>query len=513
MTLGQTKALSLTGLQGNVVTVEVHISSGLPAFTLIGLPDTALNEARDRVRAATSSCGIPFPARRVTVNLAPAALPKSGSGFDLAIAIAVLSAGELISVQPSSSTVFLGELGLDGSIHPVRGALPVVLAARERGFSRIVIARENAAEARLIDGIEVVEVSHLAQVASMYGAKTDAVINMNDGSATPVMEVSRPEPEVDLSDVIGQHAAKFALEVAAAGGHNLFMVGPPGTGKSMLAARLSTILPELTTDQALEVASIKSLSGTLGSATHLSTKAPFESPHHTATAAALIGGGSGGGIKPGSVSRAHRGVLFLDETPEFSARVLQTLRQPMEHGVVSIARAAGTALYPAKFQLIAAANPCPCGNAYGTGMRCVCSSLQQRRYMQRLSGPLLDRIDLQVDVLPINSAATVVKPNESSALVRDRVIAAREAARARMRGTEWLTNSEVSGSWIRSLLGSSNAAVTELNKMVDAGLLSMRGADRVLRVAWTLADLKAMDCPTLTELHEAVTLRTRIGTA
>lgn len=509
MSLGSAQTISLTGLQGHHVTVEAHIASALPAFTIIGLPDTSLNEARDRVRAAISSVGIAFPARRITVNLAPASLPKSGSGFDLAVAIAILDASEHLPIPPVPTTAYFGELGLDGRVHAIRGVLPMVVAAKNAGVHKVVLPQQNVTEAQLIDGIEVLGVTHIAQVLRLHGVDVDPpLVNPSIGHLEHSAGTSSGRNVADLSEVIGQQHAKFALEVAAAGGHNIFLVGPPGTGKSMLASRLPGLLPDLSHDEALEVASIKSLSGTLGTEPTLSLTAPFESPHHTATSAALIGGGSSV-IRPGAISRAHRGVLFLDEAPEFSQRVLQTLRQPMEQGTVSIARVSGTASYPAKFQLVAAANPCPCGNAYGTGTKCVCSSLQQRRYMQRLSGPLMDRIDLQVEVLPVNSGSAGV--SETTATVAERVLNARRAARERLAPFGWASNSEVSGRWMREKLGSSSSVMRTINTFVDRGSLSMRGADRVLRVAWTLADLQGESAPSENELLQAAALRTRMG--
>ncbi|MFD2841125.1 YifB family Mg chelatase-like AAA ATPase [Populibacterium corticicola] len=510
MGLGQSSSIALVGLQGYQVAIESHLTSALPNFTIVGLPDASLNEARDRVRAAIATTGFDFPARKVTINLAPASLPKSGPSFDVAIALAVLDSAGVLPNRVDAATVFLGELGLDGRVHEVLGVLPAVAAARATGFKRAVVPVGNRREAELIGDIEVIGIEHLAQAAALCGAEVPVPQLMSRSGARTTPGSTLPAASGDMREVLGQQTAKFALELAAAGGHNVFMVGPPGTGKTMLASRLPTILPELTSSEALEVASIHSVGGLFDPAGGLSTTPPFESPHHTATGAAIIGGGSGR-VKPGAISRAHRGVLFLDEAPEFSARVLQTLRQPLESGAVAISRASGTATFPARFQLVAAANPCPCGNAHGDGRNCVCTALHKRRYMQRLSGPLMDRIDIQIQVLQLVPGAASTRESESSAVIRARVQAARAAAAHRLRDTGWNTNREVPGSWIRGVLGSHNPCLTFVNKAVEKGTLTMRGADRVLRVAWTLADLSGRTTPTVDDVHQALTMRVLSG--
>ncbi|HLT85180.1 MAG TPA: YifB family Mg chelatase-like AAA ATPase, partial [Phototrophicaceae bacterium] len=393
MGLARTWSVALVGVEGHLVQVEAHAASGLPAFILVGLPDTSLSEAKERVRAAVTSSTLPWDARRRTVNLSPASLPKAGSAFDLAIAVACLGADGLPAAQRAEGVVHLGELGLDGRVHPVRGVLPAVAAAVAAGRPHVVVPAGNLAEARLVPGAHVRGVHHLAELAREYGAD----VTPPAAEELPVPNAPSEEEPRDLADVVGQDDARFALEVAAAGGHHLLMVGPPGAGKSMLAARLPGLLPDLDDVDALEVTAIHSVAGTFDPGGGLLRRPPFEEPHHTATAQAIVGGGAGI-PRPGAASRAHRGVLLLDEAPEFPRRVLDSLRQPLERGELVVHRARGAARYPARFQLVLAANPCPCGKASGKGLACTCTPLERRRYLARLSGPLLDRVDLQIDV-------------------------------------------------------------------------------------------------------------------
>ncbi len=502
MALGRTRAVSLLGLTGHVVDVEAHLAPSLPAFTLVGLPDAALAEARDRVRAAVTSTGLPWPNRRITVNLSPAALPKAGSGFDLAIAVATLAGAGLIDPEAPRGVVHIGELGLDGRLRPVRGVLPAVAAAVAAGVTRVVVPAANAAEAELVPGARAVGAHSLAEVAARYGADVD-VPDVDDPPRAAAGRAAGADVP-DLAAVVGQADARRCLEVAAAGGHHVLMVGPPGVGKTMLAARLPGLLPDLDEAQAVEVTAVHSLAGSFDPAGGLLRRPPFEDPHHTATPASVIGGGSGI-PRPGAASRAHRGVLFLDEAPEFTTAVLQTLRQSLEHGEVVLHRAAGVARYPARFQLVLAANPCPCGRGFGKGLDCTCSAALRRRYFGKLSGPLLDRVDLRVELAPVRAAD---QPGESTAEVAARVAQARQAAAARLAGTGWTTNAEVSGRWLRARLGPDRRLMTDVDRYVDRGELSLRGVDRVLRTAWTLADLAGLAAPTRELVAEALVLRT-----
>ncbi|MFW2513618.1 YifB family Mg chelatase-like AAA ATPase [Demequina sp. SO4-13] len=500
--IGRSRAIVLAGLHGHVVDVEAHIGSSLPAFTIVGLPDASLTEARDRVRAAVASSGLTWPQRRITVNLSPASLPKRGSSTDLAIAVALLAAAGMIDPARAAAGAHLGELGLDGRVRPVAGVLPAVAAAVAAGHSSVVVPWANADEARLVPGVDVRAVASLAELARAYGS-ADAVA----AASEPVPAPARPAiatADVDLSEVRGQGEARWALEVAAAGGHHLLMTGPPGTGKTMLACRLPGVLPPLDDADAVAATSIHSLAGSLDVSGGLMRRAPFEAPHHSASAAAIVGGGSGL-ARPGAISRAHAGVLFLDEAPEFPARVLQTLRQPLESGEIVLHRSSGATRYPARFQLVLAANPCPCGHFYGNGQRCTCSAITRRRYFSRLSGPLLDRVDIQVDVQPVRRGAD--EPGEASAAVAARVANARARARSRLAAHGWTLNSQASGSWLRRHTAA--GAVKPVWRALDTGVLSARGADRALRLAWTLADLRGANEPGEDDVAQAMTLRSR----
>lgn len=507
MGLGTTLGVALVGLAGHVVEVQAHLAASVPGFVLVGLPDAALSESRDRVRAAVVTTGLSWPNRKVTVNLSPASLPKSGASFDLAVAVAVLAGAGVVPAAGLERVVHLGELGLDGRLQPVRGVLPAVVAAVAAGRPDVVVPLADVEEARLVPGARVTGAASLGEVVALHGGRLAQVPDVEPVRAVRTGVVRRPPG--DLRDVLGQEQARHALEVAAAGGHHLLLVGPPGAGKTMLASRLPGVLPDLTEAEAVEVTAVHSVAGVLDPGDGLVRRPPYEDPHHTATPAAVVGGGSGV-PRPGAASRAHRGVMFLDEAPEFGARVLETLRQPLEHGEIVVHRAGGTARYPARFQLVLAANPCPCGMAVGKGLACTCSPVARRRYFSRLSGPLLDRVDVQVEVSPVTRVDRAAgATGEDSATVAARVAAARGAARQRLRGTPWSTNAEVPGSWLRERLGPDRGLLADVDRALDRGTLSLRGADRVLRIAWTVADLAGRPAPTRGDLGQALGLRTR----
>ncbi|HEY7429767.1 MAG TPA: ATP-binding protein [Streptosporangiaceae bacterium] len=536
MPVARTHSVALVGVEGYPVEIESDIANGLPGLLLVGLPDTALREARDRIRAAVVNTHEQWPQRRITVGLSPASLPKRGSGFDLAIAVSILAAAGVVPLAAIEGVAFLGELGLDGRVRAVRGVLPAVAAAAGAGFGKVVVAAANMAEAVLVPGLRVAGAPSLgALLAWLRGEPTAAEPVLEaapDGAPCPLPAGGPSAPGaagqeqghaggrghaaaaagLDLADVLGQPVARRAAEICAAGGHHLSLLGPPGAGKTMLAERIPTVMPVLDRAAALEVTSIHSVAGALPGGGALMTQPPFCAPHHTATKAAIVGGGSGV-IRPGAASLAHRGCLFLDEAPEFGRDVLDGLRQPLESGEIILARAGLTARFPAKFTLVLAANPCPCAKGSAPRSACTCPPAARRRYLARLSGPLLDRVDVKVELLPVTRAELLSdrRFTEPSAVVAERVEAARSRAAARLKDTPWRFNAEVPGSDLRRSFPPAPAALVPLERAMDRGQISARGVDRVLRVSWTLADLTGVARPTSAETSYALGLWLGVG--
>lgn len=493
---------TVMGIGAVGVSVEVSVTGGGLGLFLVGLPDNAVRESEQRIRSAFENGGFRMTARKCVVNLAPADLRKEGSGFDLPIAVAILAATEQVAAARLADSAFVGELSLDGGVRGVRGVLPITAAAREQGLRRIYVPRENAAEAAVVEGIDVLAVDSLQQVASSLNGTEDVTPEPRHAY---VAEEDTPYGE-DFADVKGQIFAKRALEIAAAGGHNVIMIGPPGSGKTMLARRMPSILPPMTAAEALETTKIHSVAGKLGASRGLMTRRPFRAPHHLASPVALIGGGQN--PQPGEVSLAHNGVLFLDELPEFGHNVLEVLRQPLEDKHITISRARYAVDYPSNFTLVASMNPCPCGFYNHPTKECTCTPSAVRRYMGRISGPLLDRIDLHVEVTPVSrEEMSGTEAVESSASIRRRVIAAREVQSARFASTGIHTNTMMTSAMLRRFCPLTAEARALLDRAMDRLRLSARAYDRIIKVSRTIADLEGEEQIRPQHVSEAITYR------
>jgi magnesium chelatase family protein len=501
--LVKTYGAAVFGIDATTITVEVNLAPGINFF-LVGLPDSAVKESQQRIKAAFDNNGYKFPGKEITINMAPADIRKEGSVFDLPIAIAILASSEQLSSENLDKYMILGELSLDGILKPLRGVLPIALNARASGFQGIILPRENAREAAMVKGLEVIPVDHLNDVVEFVN--DPSIIEPLKIDVKSIFNSSSAQNELDFKDVKGQMAIKRAFEIAAAGGHNVILIGPPGAGKSMLAKRLPTILPPLTIEESLESTKIHSVVGNVASDKGLITERPFRKPHHTISDVALVGGG--GYPQPGEISLAHNGVLFLDELPEYKRTVLEVMRQPMEDRMVTISRAKFTVDYPAGFMLVAAMNPCPCGYYNHPERDCSCGSNNVQRYLNKISGPLLDRIDLHVEVTPVNydDLANDI-PKEGSAEIRERVIKARSIQQDRYSDSGFHSNAEIGSKQIRQYCKISNDSAAVLKKAMNNFGFSARAYDRILKVARTIADLDHSTEIKVNHIAEAIQYR------
>ncbi|MBQ8973339.1 MAG: YifB family Mg chelatase-like AAA ATPase [Clostridia bacterium] len=501
--LATVSSCGLNGIDGYAVNVEVNLASGIPAFDMVGLPDASVRESRERVKAASKNSGFQFPGNHLTVNLAPADLKKEGPAYDLPIAVGILCCTGIIPAESLCDTCIFGELSLDGSVRPVRGALPMVISALERGVKRVMLPEDNINEVRCIEGIELIPVQHLVAAVDHFTGKA---------SISPIVPVpyqallQRREFLEDFKNVKGQSSAKRALEIAAAGGHNVLMIGSPGSGKTLMARCMPSILPDMTFAEALESTRIHSVAGSVPPS-GLLTERPFRSPHHTASHASLVGGGTG--ALPGEISKAHNGVLFLDELPEYKRDVLEALRQPLEDGFVTITRVNAQATYPSRFVLICSMNPCPCGNLGSRTQQCRCTPIEIKRYLNRISGPLLDRIDMHIEVesIPAEQLSEAAL-SEDSASIRERVSKAREVQLRRYANKRIHSNAELNARTLAEACTMTDAAKELLLLSTDRLKLSNRAYTRILKVARTIADLDGFDAIDAPQIAEAVQYRT-----